>query len=478
MRVSASQHVAWRAASLLLLWAGFYLLGLSVVAGLLWVPWAQINYGDSLDPGAILAGMGGIWLLWGLRPRFRREHDHGEALPAAQHARLHALVADVARRVGHPIPHELHLLSEANAFAAQQGSLLRRRKAIVGIGLPYLAWLDRAGIEAIIAHELGHHVAGDVRLGPWVHRTRSLMGQTLDHLEGSAFWLDLPFVGYARGFVRYSASVSRAQEVAADAISARVAGAEAAARALVVTERSALWQGYLSSEVVPMLNAGFLPPLLQGFRHFEAAWQARATENDQGAPESERPSPFDSHPTLAERLAALGVQRPPVGERAGSLDLLDLTSGAEEYVLRQMLKDPKLPLEPLTWAAAGQKLWLPRFRSTLAPFQSAFARTKPEDVPAVIARVDEWAARLRVGLALYSGEAQRRHVVGMFGTWFVVHLADLGFEIEALPGYPVRASRGNLTLEPFNEITRLFDGKTNSKDWSVTCEALRAAAAS
>jgi Zn-dependent protease with chaperone function len=478
MRTSASQHVAWRATSLLLLWAGFYLLGLSVVVGLLWVPWAQVNYGESLDAGGILAGVGGVWLLWGLRPRFRREQDHGEALSALQHAKLHALVADVARRVGHPVPHELHLLSEANAFAGQQGSVLRRRKAIVGIGLPYLAWLDRSGIEAIIAHELGHHVAGDVRLGPWVHRTRSLMGQTLDHLEGSAFWLDLPFVGYARGFVRYSASVSRAQEVAADAISARVAGAEAAARALVITQRSSLWQGYLSSEVTPMLNAGFLPQLLEGFRHFEAAWNARATDNEQDDAESERASPYDSHPTLAERLAALGVAEPKVSELVGSLDLLDLTGDAEEYVLRQMLKDPKLPLKPLAWAAAGRELWLPRFRNTLAPFQSAFARTKPEDLPGVVARVDEWADRLRVGLALYSGEAKRRHVVGMFGTWFVVHLADLGFDIEALPGQPVRASRGAVILEPFNEITRLFEGKTNGAAWSTTCDALRAAAGS
>lgn len=471
-----SQHVALRAASLLLLWAGFYLLGLSVVAGLLWVPWAQVTYGESLDAGGALAGAGGLWLLWGLRPRFRRPQDHGQSLSGQQHAKLHALVADVARRVGHPVPHELHLLSEANAFAAQQAKFLRRPKSIVGIGLPYLAWLDRSSIEAIIAHELGHHVAGDVRLGPWVHRTRSLMGQTLDHLEGSAFWLDLPFVGYARGFVRYSSSVSRAQEVAADAISAKVAGAAAAARALVLTGRSPLWQAYLTCEVAPMLNAGFLPQLLEGFRHFEAACKRPPQTEDPDA-DSERASPFDTHPTLAERLAALGVPKPKDIEQVGSLDLLDATQDAEEYVLRQMLRDPQLPLKPLAWSAAGHELWLPRFRGTIARFESAFEHATPEGLPAVIAHVEEWGERLRVGLALYSGEAKRRHVVGMFGTWFVVYLADLGFDVEALPGHPVRASRGSVSLEPFNEISLLFDAKTDGVTWATTCQALRAAAA-
>jgi Zn-dependent protease with chaperone function len=475
--VPAARHIALRAASLLLLWAGFYVLGLSVVAGLLWVPWAQVSYGAGLDAGGALAGAGGIWLLWGLRPRFRGQPDRGLPLPLSRHAKLHALVADVARRAGHAVPHELHLLPDANAFAGQHGRFLRRRTSLVGIGLPYLAWLDRPGIEAIIAHELGHHVAGDVRLGPWVHRTRSLMGQTLDHLEGSAFWLDLPFVGYARGFVRYSSSVSRAQEVAADAISARVAGAEAAARALVVTQRSDLWQAYMTNEIEPMLNAGFLPELLKGFEHFEAALSEQLLEPDVGSTVADTASSFDTHPTLAERLAALGVPKPKVTERRSSLELLDATRDAEEYVLRRMLKNPELPLQPLTWADAGKLLWLPRFRRTIAPFAHAFATTKPEDMPAVVERADQWAEALRTGLALFSNQAKRRHVVGMFGTWLCVQLADLGFAIEALPGAPVRASRGSLTLEPFNEIRDLFDGKIDRTAWAARCSAVRAAAA-
>jgi len=474
----SAPRVALRALVLLLLWVGFYLLGVGLAGALLWVPWAQINYGSGPDVGGVLAATGALWLLWGLRPRFRRQTNREPPLPTGRHPKLHALVADVARRAGHPVPHELHLLPEANAYAGQRSELWRRGKSLVGIGLPYLAWLDRAGVEAIIAHELGHHLSGDVRLGPWVHRTRNLMGHTLDHLEGSGFWLDLPFVGYARAFLRYSMSVSRAQEVAADAVSARVAGSAAAARALVVSEaRSAVWHVYLRTEIEPMLEAGFLPQLLEGFRHFEAAISEHRERQQSGPKTPEKSSHYDTHPTLEERLTALGVSEAPPSNEPGALELLDVTSEAEEYVLRSMLVDGSRPLKPLTWEAAGRELWLPRFLERIRPYQNALAKVTPEIMPAVLAQIDDWAERLRSGLALFSPEAKRRHVLAMFGTWYAVYLVNLGFELEALPGCAVRTKRGEIVVEPFAEIATLSEGKLGSDEWRARCTEIRAAVA-
>jgi Zn-dependent protease with chaperone function len=471
------RSMAVRAAVLLLAWAGFHVLGLSLCLGLLWVPWAQISYGAGPDLGGCLAFVGALWILWGLRPRFEREKDRDQPLPGERHPKLHALVADVARRSGHPIPHELHLLPYANAYAGRRGAFSSSGRSTVGIGLPYLAWLDQSAVEAVIAHELGHHLSGDVRLGPWVHRTRTLMGRALDHLEGSGFWLDLPFVGYARAFLRYSLSVSRAQELAADAISAKVAGASAAARALVATdERSCVWDAYLQSEVVPMLEAGFLPQLLAGFRHFEAAWsdtQKRKKPPLASAEDREETSRYDTHPALDERLSALGVTRPATAEIGCALDLLEATSEAEEYVLRRMLVHEARPLRALAWESAGTELWLPRFRERLEPHASELAEICPEQLPAALSRVDEWAERLRTGLALFSPEAKRRHVVMLFGTWLAVHLAELGFELEALPGWPVRARRSELVVEPFGEVAALLDGKLESERWLERCAEIR-----
>jgi hypothetical protein len=345
---------------------------------------------------------------------------------------------------------------------------------MVGLGLPYLAWLDRPAVEAIIAHELGHHLSGDVRLGPWVHRTRNLMGSALDHLEGSGFWLDLPFVGYARAFLHYSLSVSRAQELAADAISAKVAGTGAAARALVAAdERSSAWEAYLQTEIVPMLEAGFLPQLLVGFRDFEAALKAHRERRESPAELREKTSEYDTHPTLEERLSALGVKEPPAVEMSGALELLEETREAEEYVLRRMLIDEARPLRALAWECAGTELWLPRFRERVAPHANALSQVVPEVLPGILLRIDEWAERLRTGLALFSPEARRRHVVLLFGTWFAVYLVDLGFELETLPGWPVRATRAGTVVEPFAEIGALFEGKLDTAGWLARCSAIR-----
>src|SRR6185436_10360182 len=184
----------------------------------------------------------------------------------------------------------------------------------------------------------------------------------------SSFWLDLPFVAYARAFLRYSLSVSRAQEVAADAVSSQVAGAEAAARALVMThERSTTWQVYIRGEVIPMLESGFLPELLAGFEHFEAGIRSRCTPNE--PPEPEERSDYDTHPTLEERLELLGVDRPRSLAVLGALDLLDDLRRAEEDVVRSFLVDPTRPLKSLSWQDAGEQVWLPRFRERLAPFE-------------------------------------------------------------------------------------------------------------
>lgn len=467
--------MALRAAVLLLAWAGFHVLGLSLCLALLWIPWAQIAYGSGPDLGGCLAGLGAFWVLWGLRPRFRRQQDLDLSIPGDRHPKLHALVADVARRAGHPVPHELHLLPYANAYATRRGGFLGGGRSMVAIGLPFLAWLDRAAVEAIIAHELGHHLAGDVRLGPWVHRTRSLMGNALDHLEGSGFLLDLPFVGYARVFLRYSLSVSRAQELAADAVSAKVAGADAAARALLrIDERSSAWDAYLQTEIVPMLEAGFLPQLLVGFRHFEAALAKEKQTLDENRPQpAEKASPYDTHPTLEERLGALGVKASPAMPTDDALELLDAAGEAEVEVLRRMLIHEARPLRALAWESAGSELWLPRFRERLEPHTAALAKLAPELLPRALARIDEWAARLRTGLALLSPEANRRQVVLLFGTWFAVHLVDHGFELEALPGWPVRAVRSGLVVEPFAEVGALFDGKLDDAAWLARCSVVR-----
>ncbi len=68
-----------------------------------------------------------------------------------------------------------------------------------------------------------------------------------------------------------------------------------------------------------------------------------------------------------------------------------------------------------------------------------------------------------------------RGVVALLGTWFAVYLADLGFEPEALPGWPVRAVSERAVFEPFLMVSELSEGKLDAPSWLARCASLRAA---
>ena len=132
-------------------------------------------------------------------------------------------------------------------------------------------------------------------------------------------------------------------------------------------------------------------------------------------------------------------------------------------------------MQPLSWEAAASTLWLPRFRDRIEPYRGILQKLTPDDLPTVVSNVQDWAERMRAGLALFSPEAKRRHVVALFGTWFSVFLADRGFQFEALPGWPVRARRGDAIVEPFTETAALFEHQVDSRAWAERCETISSA---
>jgi Zn-dependent protease with chaperone function len=482
--VASVRPAAFRALALLASWFGFYLLGAAVALGLFAIPYVEAAYGGGLDLGGVLAAMGGAWVAWGFLPNLRRQRAEApRGLGEHEHPRLRELVRGVAERAGYPPPDEIHLFVEGNAYAYRKRSWRslrdwpRRARSVVGIGLPLLAWLDRRGVEAVVAHEIGHHVAGDTSLGPWVHRTRLSIGLALDHLEGSSFWLHLPFVAYGEAFLKHSLGVSRAQELSADGLALRIAGKAGVASALTASERrGSLWAAYLATEILPVLEAGFLPPLLEGWRLFEAAiarGEARGKSHGKPAPKEEpEPRDFHTHPTLEQRLTAIGAREDDaVG--GDSLALLDDPGAAQEAALRRLLVNEQMALAPLTWSEAAEKVWLPRWRAQIEESPSLRALA-PLDLPRVLGDLPSWAAETRRGLALFSPAAEKRRLLILLGAWLTVRLDQRGFRIDALPGEPVRARRGELVVEPLVLVADLAtDWDASAAAWNDLCQALQ-----
>jgi Zn-dependent protease with chaperone function len=458
-----SRSLASRAALAVALFVGFYAMGIALVLALLWVPWAQVRYEDGVDVSGVACTVFAIWIAIALLPRFGQRKPIEPPLPTNAHAKLRRLIAQTAREIGEPPPDELYVLASVNAFAGRRGGFLGYGgRSMIGIGLPLLSALEEDELRAVIAHELGHHHAGDLMLGPWVHRTRIAVSTALSRLEGASLALHLPFALYARVFLRLTLQASRDQELAADALAGRVAGQDAAARALIGVDRLApRWGAYFSGEVLPLLQGGRRPPLLDGFRRFLA--QPVLREDVQRTIErlGERDDDADhTHPPLRERLASLDstrVTRPP--PTASALALLDSVDRAESDALDVVLMPGHPPLTAIGWDAAGEA-WLSMWRARM--------RTEPRlekaDVLALPRLLRDAANEpAQRGISLLSPAAKRKLFADLAGVRLAVALADLGFRIEAPPGGETRAIKDEHVLEPEALVRKLAAGTIDER---------------
>ncbi|KAB1911274.1 M48 family metallopeptidase [Micromonospora sp. AMSO31t] len=126
---------------------------------------------------AVVLGLALIGLALALRPRFGRVPPDVDVLTRAEAPELHALVEEVATRIGAPVPHVLGVDNDLNAYATAVG--LRRRRLLC-LGLPLWGALDGPARVALLGHELGHFVNGDVRRGPLTQPALTMLGSAAD----------------------------------------------------------------------------------------------------------------------------------------------------------------------------------------------------------------------------------------------------------------------------------------------------------
>ncbi len=472
-------HVAW----VVLLAVGFWVIAAAMVAALTTLGVGILTYApDAPLPGVaalvIAAGLalGLIPPLAGAR-RARSQKDDTPPLDAAAHPRLQTLVRDVASGVGAAAPDALYLFHDANAFASvTRPRAFAAKVSEVGIGLPILAALTCDETRAVIAHEMGHHIAGDVRLGPWVRRTRDAIGRATDRLEGSSFWLHIPFLAYAELFRRTSTSISRAQELSADAVAARLAGPVPTASALRKIERlSLLWHAYFEGEVLPILSRGRNPPLLEGFELYRQAAAASGTPAARALAAAtegaSRPRFDDTHPPLDERLRALGEPSPISLHAESALSLLDDVAREEERVLQLLIvPEKRATMKPVAWSEVAAEVFLPMWREMAREHEEALRRHAPlRSLPDALADWEPLAEATRRGPAILSPEAERRRVVSLASVWLLVSLADVGFTLGAPPGLAVSATRDGKALEPFERVQALAKREASGADWGARC---------
>ncbi|MGW2016305.1 M48 family metallopeptidase [Streptomyces sp. NPDC001927] len=387
-----------RAFRALVLLAGFYLLGLVLLAVLGVLDYLAFDFLGGAVAGKIaivsvvlaVPIVRGMFMLRTPAP----EPPVGIRVTEAQEPRLWRTVRELAEQVGTRAPDEILLVDEVNAAVGEEAKFLGLRggKRTLLLGLPLMSGLDERRLRGVLGHELGHYSNSDTRLTPLIRRGHLQLTRTIEHFEeraaskvskerarqekaserrvtkgkkakeidtsGSGVTYKAMakiYTAYAKFYLRATRSIGRRQELAADLAAARIVGRDAYASALrEVNVLAPAYDFYLRCYAVIGTGAGLMPregEFFGGFRHLLPARAEEFDELREDLPTEQ--DPYDSHPPLADRVAriealpadgtdAQGADRP-------SLELLSDPAGAFAALERVVLTPEALALTRVDW---------------------------------------------------------------------------------------------------------------------------------
>jgi Zn-dependent protease with chaperone function len=245
----------------------------------------------------------------------RSEAPEGHALTREDHPKLFDEIASLRRQVGAPRVHAVFADDGFNAGVLQHSrlGLLGWHENFLFLGLPLMRALSPEQFRAVLAHEFGHLAGAHGRIGGWIYRSRKRWGALLGTLEKEEHWASFVFRPFFRWYSPYFNAVSfaraRSNEYDADRAASAATSPRTVGDALVALR---LRRIQLDTEYWPSIQERMdeVPePDVEPHASMrldalapEAArrWLASELEEATGV--------ADTHPSLSDRLAALGVE--------------------------------------------------------------------------------------------------------------------------------------------------------------------------
>jgi Zn-dependent protease with chaperone function len=348
---------AFRAVLAFTLLAGFYVLvGLVLAAAVFLDVMLIVDFHANTIKFAILLTLAAGALVRALVMVSRRQggEEPGVAVGREHEPVLWQTVEELSQRVRTAPPDEIRLVAEVNAAVSEDTRLLglRATRRRMFIGLPLLQTLTVDEMRAVLGHELGHYSGAHTRLGAPVYRGRVSLIATVQGLRNHPFIQRL-FTWYAKLYLRVSQAVSRRQELEADRFAVAIGGRQAMSGALRKIHATAHgWDVYVSNYLVLTGAGGSRPATVFGGFHALMSDPDRQAELAKLAEQPEEVSPYDSHPSLAERLAAIEHLPEPqhVPDPRSALTLLVDANVAVQAVEQSMwTPDALRNLRPVSW---------------------------------------------------------------------------------------------------------------------------------
>jgi Zn-dependent protease with chaperone function len=342
-----------RAALAVMLLMGFYLLGIGFLAAVVGLdvlmlyghaPVFDLSFGVPLTVLAFIV-VGRVFRSSILLPA---REIAGIAVLEADQPAVWTTVREAAAAAGTAPPEFLWIDSRFNASVFEQARWLGLRSGPrhLVIGAPLLVALSPIELDAVLAHEFGHFAHGDTRLLPVIMRGRAgLAGAlrtasffTTNSVSNGRWLLNLQWMvvrlvrAYAVRFLTVTQGISRAQEYAADRISAKLCGRDTAAALIAeLPAYQAAYRHFRERFADAAAGLGLVPrseELFPGFGRMldEPRWQG-TVEAERRAPSAHIPARFDSHPAIADRVLALRALpddgRTQNASESRAIDLLD-----------------------------------------------------------------------------------------------------------------------------------------------------------
>lgn len=310
----------------------------------------------------VLVVMGVASLVYGARTLFRSRAPVTVArcvsLPREEAEELYRTVDMLAASMGVPSVHEILIFPDARASIMSSGGVLGiGEKRALGLGFVVLRGLRQGELMAIVAHELGHFAAGDLTHTRFVRSLHDALVHAILAAErarptryNGVFRIAPALVGamhraYGRLALRASHAVLRAQELAADRHAVAHVGRAAFLRGLEKSHVLGMTlDGFVATELAPLLEAKCWPSdVWRGFDAYAAKVSGRVDE----LLAKVEPSPYDTHPSFAERVKN--------AERATSFDLPEAEGPAFAWLtspeaLWERIGPPAEGLRPVAWS--------------------------------------------------------------------------------------------------------------------------------
>ncbi|WP_326578168.1 M48 family metallopeptidase [Streptomyces sp. NBC_00481] len=452
-----------RALRALVLLAGFYLLGVILLAALVGADYllylhAPSSLAAKLYVVSVLLAIPLVRGLFMLRTP-RGEEPPGLPVTEADEPELWRTVRELADAVGTRAPSRIILTADVNAAVSEDARLLGLLPGPrhLYLGVPLLQGLTEAQVRAILAHELGHYSNADTRLAAITVRGRAQVLRTIRHFEEradktagrerarlekknakavakgkQAKEIDTTgagltyratariYTGYAKLYIRATLSGSRRQEYAADTAAARIAGRDATASALrEIPALDAAFGFYMNSYATLGAEARLLPPRGEFFGGYGRILSARQLELVGLRTElpTDPTSPYDSHPPIADRVAR--IEALPADGRADEARGAALGLLADPDRSLAALEDAVLTEDVLRFRRTGdwQELLDGSMAANLSSLDTALHRalamyTKDHpSLPALLKVIDDgqlWQLARRLPLSDQAAEAQGR----------------------------------------------------------------------